>query len=311
MMAGVALGSIAGFGLAAFLLFLAARSYTRRRQRRRETTTTTTSATTADTTGNKNRIEISRRSSSSSTDTDTDTADHSGRGLREHPVVREATRIDLRRLDGVVMDSHLPSPRTSTRGARASAGAVALASTATGAEWRAGVGGEGSPLTPRTPRHVADVDGGGGGREKQGSSSSSSSSSTPSILVHPPDNVAPTHGLGERAWHRRRLSMVFPPDGAALGRGEGAAGDGEEHRDGEENRESVLPSQGTAQVRASARFGAAGGEDDAVSALSEAGTASSPSWRWTVSTVSPAGERASGEVRRELGAEEKGSGKGE
>lgn len=237
--AGIAVGSIAGCGLLVFLVFLGARYYGRRRRSRRTTTSS------ADTTSSMDTAST----------TTTKTMAPTAQDAEEKPIVHDARRVDLRRLDGVVMDQHAGT-------------AAAAAAATTGAEWRNGAA---SPLTPRTPRH-ADMDldvkalvmkaggpQGNGIRESGGDT-------TPSIIIYPPDHTAPGRGLGERAWHRRKLSVPFPPPGSV------ADGGQDRHDD-----RCWLPSQSTSK----------GGSGDArmpVSSEDDGGTTGSPSWRWTFST---------------------------
>lgn len=227
---GIAAGSVAGFGLLVLLVFLGARWLVgRRRQQARivrgitssSAATSTTASITTSTTAGEDEKNVAA-------------------------VIREATRVDLRRLDSVVMDQHHQSGASRT-------GIGAAATAATGAEWQ-GVSGA-SPLTPRTPRHVDEM---GPLEEEQ-----DGMTTTPSTRVLPPlpDRIALTRGLGERAWHRRRLSVPFPPAvGQSVAEGEGGGAGGMDDGYGLPSRSSAGGSWCTEE------------EDE------------SQSWRWTLST---------------------------
>lgn len=239
--AGIAVGSISGCGLLMLLVFLGARYYSRRRGDRRATTNSVDTTSSIDT------------ASTATTTTTTTTATATTLDGYDKPIVSDARRISLRRLDGVVMDHD---------------SSTAAAAATTGAEWR---NGGASPLTPRTPRH-ANVDLGvnalvmkaGGTREND--MRESGGDTTPSIIIYPPDHIAPGRGLGERAWHRRRLSVLFPPPGSAVEEGE------ERNDDRRWLPSQSTPRDGTGNARVPALS-----EDDS-------GTTGSPSWRWTLST---------------------------
>lgn len=270
--AGIAVGSISGFGIVLFLIVLGTRWCTRRRQaqavggmQRRRKMATSTSTTSADTT----------RAASSGTDsTDSTTTTTTTSTQHEKAVLRDATRMSLRRLDGVVMDKHA-SPRIRGVAAATTATTATAAAATTGAQWR---NSGSSPLTPRTPRHADGT---------TGMEMGVFLPTTPSIRVHPPDTIAPTHGLGERAWHRRRLSIPFPP-----ARSDGSADDDDDDDDDGGKRETrdddrnALPSQRLAATSAARDRTVRQESVEVVSALTEDGPASSPSWRWTLSTES-------------------------
>lgn len=243
--AGIVVGSISGCGLLVLLVFFSAKYYGRRRRSRR---TTTSSA------GTTSSMDSASTTTTTTTRTTTKTAP-TARDGEEKPIVRDARRIDLRRLDGVVMDQHAGNT------------AAAISAT-TGAEWR---NGGASPLTPRTPRH-ADMDfdvnalvmKAGGPRES--GTHESEGDTTPSIIIYPPHHIAPGRGLGERAWHRRRLSVPFPPPGSV------AEGGQDRHDDRRWLPSRSMPRGGNGDARVPESS-----EDDG-------GTTGSPGWRWTLST---------------------------
>ncbi|KAJ4418589.1 hypothetical protein N0V82_005475 [Gnomoniopsis sp. IMI 355080] len=233
VIAGITIGSVSGVVGLALLVFMAARWCTRRGH-------TQLAATVSDIT-----------SSSVTTLTATN-------NIHDAASIRDAVKIDVRRLDGVVMDQHSPSHLFARKNQ------IGVAAT-TGADWPNNKSS--SPLTPRTPR-FADIP-------------EETHTSAPSIVVHPPE-IAPVHGLGDRAWHRRRLSAPFPPAGAV---DHGLAA----REDGKQDDRRALPSQSSGEISAvdSADMPTWRGGQDAVSALSEDKTSSSsPSWRWTMSTAS-------------------------
>ncbi|KAJ4386540.1 hypothetical protein N0V93_009437 [Gnomoniopsis smithogilvyi] len=232
VIAGITIGSVSGVIGLLVLVFMAAKWCTTRKQLHPAT--------------------AASDSASSSVTTLTATTN-----IHDAASIRDAMKIDLRRLDGVVMDQHSPSPRFARKNQ------IGVAAT-TGADWQSN---KDSPLTPRTPRFVDVME------ETQ--------PSTPSILIHPPD-IAPVHGLGERAWHRRRLSAPFPPAGPVV---MGVAAVESENRDDRR----ALPSQSSGDMPAvdSADKTTWCAGQEAVSVLSEDETRStSSSWRWTMSTAS-------------------------
>lgn len=140
----------------------------------------------------------------------------------ERVTIGDATMVDLKRLSGIVVDAAagrsaprkgvyaLQDGRTSGNGKPVSyidgnirQIDVAAASSATGSQWRHT---QNLPLTPRTPRNRSDSEGHVG--ELQDGEQIS-----PLMSVQEPDNIAKNNGLGERAWHRRRLSIPFLPSG--------------------------------------------------------------------------------------------------
>lgn len=159
----------------------------------------------------------------------------SSRGGEEKVAIRDATMVDLKRLSGIVVDG-CSSPRKgiyAQQDGRASASGknisyidgnirqidVAAASSTTGAQWRHT---QNLPLTPRTPRHRADSEGLGLGLGLEPHDDEPTTALIPAAaaatVVQEPDCTAQGTGLGDRAWHRRRLSMPFLPSG-----GEGKA----------------------------------------------------------------------------------------
>lgn len=229
--AGITVGSVSGVVGLLLLVFVASKWCGRRR--RMQTTITASDS-------------LSRSKTTSTTDDD----------IHDAASIRDAMKIDLRRLDSVVMDQHSPSPRIADN-------KIGVAET-TGADWKSN---RSSPLTPRTPRFVEVLE------ERH--------PPTPSIVVHPPE-IAPVHGLGERAWHRRRLSAPFPPAGVLAASGAGV--DGEK---GDDRR--ALPSQSSGEISAVDAADVPPGHvgQGTVSALSQGETVPpSPSWRWTLSTTS-------------------------
>lgn len=250
---GIAVGTVAGFALLVFLIFFGYQWHNKRRRAQ----ALLAPAVPRQKHRVRNRATSSTSIPSSSDPTRPSTQTTSSRDTmatvyEKRATIRDAMRVDMRRLDGVVMDKPW-----------AARGPVA---TASGAEWR-NSSNNNSPLTPRTPRY-ADV--------------GASHLQPPSILVFPPDHIAPAHGLGERAWHRRRLSVPFPPDGVGVivGEEEGAWTQ-EPLRDDRRGLPSPV-SAGTVVGDLSSGYEGA----ETVSALEDDGGSSS--WRWTVSTVSGA-----------------------
>lgn len=245
--AGIAVGSVSGVGLLLFLVFVVTKWQIRRRQLHAAGAASP----------HKEKSCIAACHSRAGVETNSATVDsHDGASILD------AVRVDLRRLDGVVMDQHSPSPRSDFAGANETQ--IGTAAT-TGAEWKNQNKGA-SPLTPRTPRHMDVLE-----EEIQ------QQPSTPSIVVHPPASVAPNYGLGERAWHRRRLSMPYPPLPDVVA---GAAT--VDDRRALPSQASRRPSAGNGADVRTLRQG-----DETVSALSEEeGMVESPSWQWTLSTAS-------------------------
>lgn len=140
----------------------------------------------------------------------------------ERVTIGDATMVDLKRLSGIVVDAAAgrSSPRKGvyalqdgrTSGNRKSILYidgnirqidVAAASSATGSQWRHT---QNLPLTPRTPRNRSDSEG-------HISELQDDEQISPLVSVQEPGNIAQNNGLGERAWHRRRLSIPFLPSG--------------------------------------------------------------------------------------------------
>lgn len=251
--AGITVGSVSGVGVVLFLIVMIARWCLRRRQ------TYGASHGNAVQKNEKSKGPIPAAHSAGSVGTASATVN-----THDAASIRDAKRIDLRRLDGVVMDQHSPSAArfSFTRGSNkevVAAEDIGVAAT-TGAQWKGGA----SPLTPRTPRYV---DGPEDQRDYQ--QQQQPRPSTPTIVVHPPDNIAPHYGLGERAWHRRRLSMEYsvpPPPVEVVAT--------------VVDDRTALPSQQGYSVAGD------GIEELEVSALTGEGpVVESPSWTWTLSSV--------------------------
>lgn len=226
VIAGITIGSVSGVLGLLLLVFMAGKWCTRRKQL-------------------PPSVAAAGNSASSSVTTLTAT-----NYIHDAASIRDAMKIEVRRLDGVVMDQHSPSPRFARKSQ------IGVAAT-TGADWQSN---KSSPLTPRTPRFVGVLE--------------ETHPSTPSIVVHPPE-IAPIHGLGERAWHRRRLSAPFPPAGVV--------DDGHAVAEGEKRDDRrALPPQPSGEIlavdAADMRTWHSGQEDGIMSASS--------SWRWTMSTAS-------------------------
>lgn len=254
----VTLGSVSGIVGLLVLLLVAARRCTKRRQIQRATTEEQND--TGEIPASDNTSSTERRSTAANAH---DAASN-----------RDAVRNDLRRLDGMIMGQHSPSPRL------ASNSQIGVAAT-TGTDWKK----DGtSPLTPRASKQVDVV-----GDERQ--------PSTTPVVVHPRE-TAPVRGWGEKAWHRRRLSAPSPP--AEVMNDGGASVEG-----GKRDDRRALPSQlsgGMSAVDATGIPTSRGGQE-AVSAVSEEGTvSSSPSWRWTVSTASEISEAGAQDERADKAA---------
>lgn len=248
--AGIEVGSVAGIGMVIFLIFAVAKRVIKRRKLQ-------AAGGAAQLQREKKAGAVPASDSATSIETTSATVN-----TQDAASIRDAMRVDLRRLDGVVMDQHSPSPspRFSFGSARNNIRETQIGTAATtGAEWKNNNGS--SPLTPRTPRQ-GDVLANEIGRRP----------STPTIVVHPPESIAHSFGLGERAWHRRRLSMPLgPPPVAEVGGGDATVDD-----------RRALPSQVPHVSRDGERVYV-----EAVSALSEeAAVVQSPSWQWTMSSVS-------------------------
>lgn len=172
--AGIALGSISGFGLLLFLIFYGAKMHKRRKQRQA---------------GGSDEHGSGMRDADDASDT---------------PFASNATtnRADMREADPIVRDF---APLNGDRRASNSARPKEIIAASTGAEWRTG-----SPGTPRAAGDAAPkLTTNKGARNDVWDDIPS----TPTLLVQHPESVAQNPGLGERAWHRRRLSAPFPPPG--------------------------------------------------------------------------------------------------
>ncbi|CAN8100365.1 unnamed protein product [Discula destructiva] len=176
VMAGIVLGSVSGFGLLLFLVFVAMKWLIRHRH--------TSTPGTARPLKGKAAISASRSTAS-------DEMASTIVNTRDAASVHDAMRVDLRPLDGVTTDQHSPAARFPSAGDKK--GQVDIGA-ATGADWKHH--NETSPLTPRTPRQMNALE-----------DEIKAQPSTPSIMVHPPEKTAPDYGLDETASHRRRLSM--------------------------------------------------------------------------------------------------------
>lgn len=172
--AGIALGSISGFALLAFLIFYGAKMYKRRRQRQASGSDEhgaggdgagdTPPAGSAANTGKTNRVDL----------------------RNVDPIV-----INFAPLSGDLRASDAPRPKQ-------------IIAASTGAEWRTG-----NPGTPRAAVDAAPKLATNGTRNDGWDDIPH----TPTILVQHPESVAQNPGLGERAWHRRRFSTPQPPAG--------------------------------------------------------------------------------------------------
>ncbi|KAL1866500.1 hypothetical protein Daus18300_006735 [Diaporthe australafricana] len=172
--AGIALGTISGFGVLLFLIFYGTRMYKKRRQQQASGIDEHDSDA-----GDRDDASVTAPSSHAAS-------------------LGNANRVDLRRVDPIVMDFAAldGSGRASNTGRPKE-----IIAASTGADWRMG-----SPGTPKatTPRLATNV---------TRNEAWDSIPDTPTILVHHPESVAQNPGLGERAWHRRRLSTPLPPPG--------------------------------------------------------------------------------------------------
>lgn len=238
--AGIAVGSVAGFAVLGLVVFLGARWLGRRRQQR---------AMMWRAEKPESRFRPGTPSSCASS-VDVATRRKECEKARDATAVREAMRVDLRRLEGGAVDQHV---LVSSRAGEDTSEEVVT----TGAELISMDGS--SPLTPRTPRYTNGL---GSSGMAEGDDGHGEAPVVLSARVRSPDKIAPMPGLGERAWHRRRLSVPFPParEGRLVGNGASGHGDG---------------------MITKAEFGGhAGGGDD-----EDDWTEASSSWRWTVSTA--------------------------
>lgn len=165
--AGIALGSISGFALLAFLIFYGAKMYKRRRQRQ--------------------------------------SSENDEHGAGDTPLASSAAdlgktnRADLRNVDPIVVDF---APMSGDLRASNAPRPKQIIAASTGAEWRTG-----NPGTPRSAGDAAPKPATAGARNDGWDDIPH----TPTILH--PESAAQNPGLGERAWHRRRLSTPQPPAG--------------------------------------------------------------------------------------------------
>lgn len=198
--AGIALGSISGFALLLLLAFYGARMYKRRRQRQAS--------------GSGKHGGLGDGDNASTTPLTSSAASFGG-----------MHRLDFRKVDPIVMD-FAALGGSSDRSASDEGRPKQILAASTGAEWRTG-----NPGTPRAP--------GDAGPAKQSTNNGALGEGwddipdTPTILVSHPESVAQNHGLGERAWHRRRLSAPMPPAGYRYSEGVHAFGGGDSREAGE------------------------------------------------------------------------------
>lgn len=292
--AAVAMGSISGFVLLLFILFLGARRRMRTRQRRAG--------------GHDHDVR-----SSTGTGTNDDTAAQARGPITDatrEAGARDAAWGELRRLDGIVMDGQL-SPTGGRRsssgggsGRRPScagrAGEIIIAA-ATGAEWRTA---SASPVTPRGAGSGAVGKGTGTPKRvdaRPEDATRDAAPHTPSAPVQHPGSVAQGYGLGERAWNRRRLSTPFPPAGYTY---EGTDDDTEQG--GERRASASLLSRGSGDGARVAGLRAMGSMrppppmdmprpgrdiDDGLAVSGEGGALLSPRWtmwtKWSLPSSSP------------------------
>jgi hypothetical protein len=311
--AAVAMGSICGFGVLLFVLFLGARRRTRRRQRRAGG-------------GHGHDVRCTGTGTGINDDTGDDTAAQARGPITDagrEAGARDAARGELRRLDGIVMDGQLSptggrrsrSSSSSRRPSRVGRAGEIIIAAATGAEWP---NASASPVTPRgagggaigmgigTPRPV---------EARPEVAARDDKPHTPSAPVQHPRSVAQGHGLGERAWNRRRLSTPFPPAGYTY---EGTD-DGTE-QGGERRASASLLSRGLGDGARVAGLRAMGSMippspldmplsgrdiDDSLALSGEDGALLSPRWtmwtKWSLPSSSP----VSGSVVRNANAGEK------
>lgn len=205
--AGIALGSISGFALLLFLIFYGAKMHKRRRQR---------------------QVRGSDEHASGQRDGD-------GGDASDTPFASSANknRVDLREADPIVRDFAAMGLDRRTPSAVRPKEIVAAS---TGAEWKTG-----NPGTPRVAGDSAPKPGMTNGAH---SDAWDDIPNTPTLLVQHPESVAQNLGLGERAWHRRRLSAPLPPPGYRYSDGSVAFGGGGSSRAAEET-----PSQGAEDGR--------------------------------------------------------------
>lgn len=159
----------------------------------------------------------------------------------ERVTIGDATMVDLKRLSGIVVDAAAgrSAPRRGVYALQDARGCTtkavsyidghirqidvaATGSATTGAQWRHTT--QNLPLTPRTPRTTrsdySEEEGNNntredeeGQRDEDEGGPISPLASSSSCVVRAPAHIARHHGLGDRAWHRRRLSVPFLPRG--------------------------------------------------------------------------------------------------
>lgn len=134
-----------------------------------------------------------------------------GDGTTDTPLASSAAnRLDIRNVDPIVMD-FAPLGDGDRRVSNAGRPKQIIAAS-TGAEWG-------------TPRAAVDAAPRQTTNGALGGDAWDDIPHTPTILVQHPESVAQNPGLGERAWHRRRLSAPMPPEGYRYSDGPGAFGD--------------------------------------------------------------------------------------
>lgn len=195
--AGIALGTISGFALLLFLIFYGAKMHKRRRQRQ---------------VGGSDEHGSGQREGDGGDASDTPFASNAN-----------TNRADLRDTDPIVRDF---APMGFDRHTLSAARPKEIIAASTGAEWK-----KGNPGTPRIAGDSAPKSGMTNGAR---SDAWDDIPNTPTILVQHPESVAHNPGLGDRAWHRRRLSAPLPPPGYRYSDGSIAFGGGGGSRVAEE-----------------------------------------------------------------------------
>jgi hypothetical protein len=170
--AGIALGTIFGFGLLLFLIFYGVRIHRRRKQRQAGGS-------------DENRSSMRRAGD-----------------VSDIPFTSSIT---------TEYASLNPERRTSS-----STRPKEMTAASTGAEWN-------SPSTPRAAGDAAPkLTMNHGARN----AAWDDIPNTPTLFVQHPESVVQNPGLGDRAWHRRRLSAPFPPPGSQKSDGSVVFGSG-------------------------------------------------------------------------------------
>lgn len=264
--------------------------------------------------------EMGRITSTASTPFNTE----STRG-EEKATIRDATIVDLKRLSGIVVDGR-STPRKGVyaqQDDRAGAGRksisyidgnirqidVIAASSTTGAQWRHT---QNLPLTPRTPRYRSDWE----SEDHDGEQQEDDRPLTPVAPVQEPESVAQVNGLGDRAWHRKRLSLPFLPRGGEFEFADDTCGSSRHNKSGRSS-----PNWRPATGAESSRVGSSVANEpiaegswsdgpptprplkvDVVSKIYDAdeedGPALSPRWFWTVSSLGELSDGGSGKASK-------------